>query len=154
MNIFYSRTELPVSIFLAGPTPRSPEVKSWRPEAIALFKESGFRGSLLVPEDSAFSPRFDYHDQIEWELQGLHTATVVMFWVPRTEDMPAFTTNVEFGLMAARRNVVLGCPDTATKMKYLVGISYLYGLGDYIWPTLEQTVLASIRKSARPFPTS
>ena len=38
------------SIFLAGPTPRSKEVKSWRPEAIRLLKEKGFDGVVFVPE--------------------------------------------------------------------------------------------------------
>lgn len=153
MKVYHSRTELPVSIFLAGPTPRSPDVPSWRPRAIGLFQEAGFTGSLLVPEDSTFSAKFDYHDQIEWELQALHSATVVLFWIPRSDVMPAFTTNVEFGLMAARRNVVLGCPDDAQKMKYLVGISRLYELGQF-WPTLEDTVEAALLLSRRPFPTS
>lgn len=153
MNIHYSRTDLPVSIFLAGPTPRSPEVKSWRPEAISIFERFKFDGSLVVPEDATFSPKFDYNDQIEWELQGLHAATVVLFWVPRSDDMPALTTNVEFGLMATRRNVVIGCPDDAPKMKYLRGIAALYGLGK-VHSTLDQTVFASIVKSVRPFQTS
>lgn len=153
MNIHYSRTRLPTSIFLAGPTPRSKDVKSWRPEAISLFEEFQFDGDLLVPEDSKQSWAFSYDDQIEWELQALHSATVVMFWVPREiQTMPAFTTNVEFGLFAPRRNVVLGSPDGAEKMKYLQGVARLYSLT--IQSTLRETVKASMELAQRPFQTS
>ena len=49
MNIAYARTPLPKSIFLAGPTPRDAETKSWRPETIKLL--TGFDGTIFVPED-------------------------------------------------------------------------------------------------------
>jgi hypothetical protein len=33
-----------------------------------------------------------------WEREGLIKASVIFFWIPRgLPDMPAFTTNVEFG---------------------------------------------------------
>lgn len=38
------------SIYLAGPSPRSNTVKSWRPEAIALLKKLGFTYDVIVPE--------------------------------------------------------------------------------------------------------
>ena len=45
LKIIYTREKIekhgPV-VFLAGPTPRSPDIKSWRPEAIKIFKASGF----------------------------------------------------------------------------------------------------------------
>lgn len=153
MKVAYARTELPRSIFLAGPTPRAPHVASWRPAALAELEAQGFTGTVFVPEDAEASWRFSYDDQVEWELQALHAATVVLFWVPRDlVDMPALTTNVEFGLFAARRNVVLGAPETAVKMRYLQSIAGLYGLE--VHPTLAATVEAAVRRCARPFNTA
>ena len=73
MKIFYSDEELPPEfncfgkdfkgktiyqladayangVFLAGPTPRDDKTKSWRIEAIELFKKYGFGGTLFIPE--------------------------------------------------------------------------------------------------------
>lgn len=36
------------SIFLAGPTPRSKEVQSWRPEALRILKNLGYDGQVYV----------------------------------------------------------------------------------------------------------
>lgn len=153
MQISYARSKLEKSIFLAGPTPRDDKTKSWRPEAICELHAMGFDGTVFVPEDGDGSSKFSYDDQIEWELQALHSATVVAFWVPREMvHMPALTTNVEFGLFAARRNLVLGSPDTAFRMKYLKGIACMYGIPS--WPTLGSTLAAAIRMAERPFPTS
>ena len=38
------------SIFLAGPTPRSLDVETWRKEAIRILEELGFDGIVYVPE--------------------------------------------------------------------------------------------------------
>ena len=40
----------PPSLFLAGPTPRSSEVLSWRPQALEVLRGLGFPGTVLVPE--------------------------------------------------------------------------------------------------------
>ena len=51
-----------------------------------------------------------------------------MFWIPRSlPDMPAFTTNVEFGYWLHSNKVIYGRPDDAVKIKYL---DWLYEL-DY-----------------------
>lgn len=158
MQIAYARSKLSKSIFLAGPTPRNvpgqPIIPSWRPEALHELHAMGFDGTVFVPEDGDGSRKFEYDDQIEWELQALHSATVITFWVPREmEHMPALTTNIEFGLFAARRNVVLGAPPSAFRMKYLKGIAHMYGLqGPY--DTLGGTLAAAIRLAERPFVTS
>lgn len=150
--IAYSRTPLPKSIFLAGPTPRSKDVQSWRPEAVAILERMKFNGTVFVPEDGDFSARFSYDDQVEWELQALHSASVVVFWVPRAEPtMPAYTTNVEFGMFANRPNVVFGAPDEAIKNRYLKAICYLYHRPTYI--TLESTLAAAVELTERPFTT-
>lgn len=113
---------LPV-VFLAGPTPRSPDVVSWRPEALRLLEAQGFTGAVVIPENRGFGgrPDFDYAGQIEWERACLAKADVVLFWVPRDmQDMPAFTTNIEFGFVSERGQAyALGYPADAAKMKYL-----------------------------------
>lgn len=154
MKIAYARSKLPKSIFLAGPTPRDAETPSWRPEAITELHAMGFDGTVFVPEDGSGSAQFSYDDQIEWELQALHSATVIAFWVPREmEHMPALTTNVEFGLFAARRNVVFGAPPGAFRIKYLQGIARMYGItGPH--QTIGGLMAAAIRLTERPFVTS
>lgn len=153
MPIIFAREPLPVSIFLAGPTPRDACTKSWRPEAIAELGRQGFDGTIFVPEDGDWSTQFTYDDQVEWELQALHSATCVLFWVPRDlSNMPAFTTNVEFGLFSSRRNVVLGSPETAVKNKYLEAIANLYNIP--VFRTLDETCAAAIKVTQRPFVTS
>lgn len=104
MKVFYSDQPLNLdlnlyTIFLAGPTPRSEEVKSWRPEALNILKKINFSGQVLVPEQSDKKWKNDYLDQVEWEFSGLSIANAIVFWIPRKlPEMPAFTTNVEFGL--------------------------------------------------------
>lgn len=151
MKIIYARQLLPKSIFLAGPTPRSKDVESWRPAAIDLFRKADFKGTILVPEDADWSPKFTYEDQVQWEWEGLDTATVVMFWVPREmSDMPAFTTNVEYGMMIAKRNVVMGWPNDAPKNRYLEQLAYRYDLGGP-YHTLQDTVTAAIALVISPY---
>lgn len=123
MNIIYSRQNIPEnigkSIFLAGPTPRDASVQSWRPEAIRILNEMGFDGTILSPEDSDGSRKFEYDDQIEWEWEGLKKATCIGFWVPRElQLMPAFTTNIEWGKWYESGKVVLGYPENTPKMSY------------------------------------
>ena len=144
MKIFYSNEKLPLEfnyfgkdfrgepiyqkvdeyvkgVFLAGPSPRDDKIKSWRIRAIELFKKYEFDGSLFIPERKNWKAKFNYEDQIEWELQGLEWCETHMFWVPRDlKIMPAFTTNVEFGMIVPnKRNVFYGRPDDAPKNTYL-----------------------------------
>jgi 8-oxo-dGTP pyrophosphatase MutT (NUDIX family) len=113
-------TRVERTLFLAGPTPRSIDVESWRPEALRLLEARGWSGTVFVPEprDRAFKGSYD--DQVDWELAGLRRADAVLFWVPRDlTTLPGFTTNVEFGLLAASGRVVLGAPPDAPKTRYL-----------------------------------
>jgi len=101
MNVVYANQpipEAPRSIFLAGPTPRSREVRSWRPEALRILNDLSYDGTVFVPEPFDWGQPSDYLQQVEWEYQGLETASCIAFWVPRDRLLlPGFTTNVEFG---------------------------------------------------------
>ena len=108
------------SIFLAGPTPRSIHVKSWRPNALELLEILDFGGTVLVPERRDWATKFDYLSQVEWEWEGLENCLAIVFWVPRhLGTMPAFTTNVEFGSYVRSGRAYYGRPDNASKCDYL-----------------------------------
>lgn len=110
------------SIFLAGPTPRSLDIESWRKEAINVLEDLGFDGIIYVPEKEFDDRTFNYDNQVFWEREALYNATVIVFWIPRTiPSMPAFTTNVEFGYWISknRKKVFYGRPDNSEKNKYL-----------------------------------
>jgi len=117
------------SIFLAGPTPRTKEVKSWRPEALAIFEEIKFEGTVFVPEPRDGSVWSDYTNQVEWEEAALTAADCILFWVPRKlPEMPAFTTNVEFGFWARSGKVVWGNPPGASHTNYPLYYCKKYGI--------------------------
>jgi hypothetical protein len=127
LNIVYSDMKLPClstkGIFLAGPTPRDSNTVSWRINAIKHLKEKGFKGYVYVPErEKGWSDTFAYSEQIEWEEEALKKATAILFWIPRNLDnMPAFTTNIEWGYWTAKNpsKLVLGSPTDAPKMDYM-----------------------------------
>jgi len=108
------------SIFLAGPTPRSADVASWRPDAIAEIERQNTVGLLVVfvPEarDGTRYPAYD--DQIAWEERWLDAADTILFWIPRDMSrLPGLTTNVEFGRYESSGRVVLGAPDKAEHVR-------------------------------------
>lgn len=132
-------------IFLAGPTPRSPDVKSWRPEALRILADLKFDGNVFVPERSDWTVQFDYYDQVEWEYDSLSLATIIAFWIPRElKSMPAFTTNVEFGLYIRQKPVVYGRPEGAPNTRYLDWLYRKMTLRDAL-PNLEATLQYATR---------
>jgi hypothetical protein len=110
-------------VFLVGPTPRSRVVKSWRPEALKIMKDSYFNGSIYIPEDRSGKYSHDYNHQVEWEHEALEHCRkhgAIMAWVPRNlQNMPAFTTNVEFGMYVKEENFFYGRPNNSEKNRYL-----------------------------------
>lgn len=42
MKICYSDQLIDSSVFLAGPTPRSIDVASWRPDALVILEDLGY----------------------------------------------------------------------------------------------------------------
>lgn len=122
MQVVYAKEPVPEkitkSVFLAGPTPRSNNVQSWRPEAIRYFEEFGYDGVIFIPE-SRNEFYGDYIDQIDWEEKCLQIADCILFWIPRDmTTMPALTTNNEWGVWCDSGKVVLGAPTTAVKVRY------------------------------------
>lgn len=123
MKVVYAKETLPnrfrKAIFLAGPTPRSQDVPSWRPEAIRLLAEADYDGVVFSPEPRDRNWHGEYTDQIEWEEQALTVATCILFWIPRNlETLPGFTTNDEWGAWKASGKVVFGAPLDAPKVNY------------------------------------
>lgn len=123
MKIVYAMQPIParVELFLAGPTPRSQDVKSWRPAALRALSQLGFDGTVLVPEGSDGEFHGDYLGQIDWETEGLEGAACILFWLPRRfPDMPGLVSNDEWGFWKASGKVVFGAPPDAEKVKYQI----------------------------------
>lgn len=152
MNLIYAKETISPtrpSVFLAGPTPRSKDVISWRPEAIELFKNLKFSGDILIPEArNEFT--WDYLTQVEWEEEGLITANCIMFWIPRDiETLPGFTTNIEWGTWHKSGKCVLGSPNGAPKMRYMRYYANKLNIPQAY--TLEEAVKLSINMAVKQF---
>ncbi len=77
------------SIFLAGPSPRTPDVQSWRPEALRILESREYVGVVFVPEPKplADDSRYDWGQAPRWEHKMLDMADVPLVWVPRDMRM-------------------------------------------------------------------
>lgn len=124
MRLIYAQEPFPdffqKSLFLAGPSPRDIEHHNWRQDALRILKDAGYNGVIFIPlpRDGVFPN--DYDAQASWEQEAMRRSDVVVFWIPRNlETLPAFTTNVEFDMRVESRNIVLGFPKDAPKMRYL-----------------------------------
>lgn len=145
------------SIFLAGPTVRGnqPHLTSWRFEAIEEFKRQGFEGDLIIPEFTSKTESDKGKVWIpKWEYNGLKKADCIMFWIPRTRELIALTTNMEFGYWQGRepQKMVYGRPDDAYRMGYLdvMWQEVAEETNSYeplIYSYLESTISASIKKA-------
>ncbi len=135
------------SIFLAGPSPRGKGEHDWRKPACAWLDAAGFSGSVFIPlpRDGVYRPDYDHAAQIDWELEYLEKAGIIVFWIPRDlEALPGFTTNVEFGRFSRSGRALLGYPEHAPKMRYLHHIAKLDGVP--VFHTLEATLSAALRR--------
>ena len=128
MDLVYSGDKyknLKKSIFLAGPTPRDKNVSSWRNKAIEIFKKYNFDGTLIIPErlGKPYYEKENNYEEIKWDLKALEEAKVVMMWIPRNPDMLGLSSNVEFGYLLNKGNIVYGRPEKAFRCELL---DYLY----------------------------
>ena len=146
MKIITTKEKLPKtwkkSIFLAGPSSRNngDNITEWRKEACNILKEKGFDGVVFIPEPYI---KEDYDKQVEWENECLNMADCILFWVPRSIDLPGFTTNVEFGDWMKSGKVIFGAPNDAIKIRYLK-----YKAKQYFIPirtNLEHTVEEALK---------
>jgi hypothetical protein len=147
MDVIYAREPLPDrvtrTVFLAGPTPRSPDVPSWRPQALEALARRGHDGHVFVPEPRDGRWREGYEDQVGWEEDALNRADAILFWVPRDlRTLPGLTTNDEFGYWKGRdpARLVLGTPEGATSVRYQQ--HYAARLGIPLVRTLDEAAVA------------
>lgn len=105
------------SIFLAGPSLRDndDDITPWRKDVCRILRKNGYNGVVFIPEPYIG----DYEEQIQWENQCLEMSDCILFWIPRSLDLPGFTTNVEYGEWMKSGKAVLGYPMNAEKVRYL-----------------------------------
>tara|TARA_R110000868_G_scaffold9099_2_gene46039 strand:+ start:205 stop:678 length:474 start_codon:yes stop_codon:yes gene_type:complete len=124
MKIIYSGQNKEIdgrSIFLAGCSPRKGQTLLWRFEALAFLRESGFEGTVIVPEPETGESWLDYMGVVEWEDKYLKLADVIVFWLPRSikDGIYGFTSNVEFGKYLNSGKIIYGRPDQSDNNRYL-----------------------------------
>jgi nucleoside 2-deoxyribosyltransferase len=144
-------------VFLAGPTVRGNQTHlqpSWRFAAVDEFKKQGFEGTLILPEFTSITESDKHRPDLPlWEYEGLKRADCILFWVPRTRELIALTTNWELGYWVGRERekVVFGRPDDAYRIAYSTIMWNKVHEEDSqvakVYNTLESTIEASIAKA-------
>ncbi len=126
MQVLYYYDQLPQtltkSIFLAGPTYRGDKSKSWRKEALLLLEELKYDGVVIIPEpqsDIIDDKLLEYNTTVEWERKMINACDIILFWIPRSDELPGFTTNIEYGNFINSQKIVVGSPIDAPKVRYL-----------------------------------
>ncbi|MFC4587023.1 nucleoside 2-deoxyribosyltransferase domain-containing protein [Sphaerisporangium corydalis] len=160
IDLVWAREPIPAgrrSVFLAGPTPRSEDVPSWRPaaiEAITLAWTGPGPLTVLTPESRGGVRAEHYDDQFAWENAARESAGAILFWIPRDlATLPGFTTNVEFGHDVRSGRTVLGCPPgcpNPERNRYLIHLAHHYAVP--VHTTLDATVTATLALLPPPHP--
>lgn len=121
------------SIFLAGPCPRDDYSDDWRNEAIEILKELGFTGTVLNPTNKYYDETDKDHleKQTNWEYEAMHKASAIVFWIERSDEHPALTTNIEFGNWIGKHGCYYGWTNDATHNNYLVTRLKMIGANRY-----------------------
>lgn len=138
------------SIFLAGPCPRDDYSKDWRFDAFEYLEKIGFTGTVITPTNPEYRSASFSGDkllrQTTWEYETMKRCSALVFWVPRSEERPARTTNIEFGDWYDKEGVYCGFPPEGIHNEYLIkrlemkNIKYwtnLYELLDHVVDQLQ-----------------
>lgn len=151
-NYTLEETDQAGGIFLAGPSFR-PDQKgeSWRKEAVKIINILKINPVIYVPEyrptleDSrGKQPEFwTFEKQVEWECKYLFKAQTIMFWIPRSESLPGFTTNIEFGEWLHSDKIVIGFPDDAINMRYIRHRCAMRGIP--VYNNIQDTCIAAVQ---------
>ena len=148
MNVIYSMEDINIigkSVFLAGPIPRDNNATSWKNDAISIFLENGFEGTVLVPEKRNFVAKVDYMDEVHWDLEALEKCDLIVFWIPRKKPyMLGLTTNVEFGYYINKKRILYGRPNDADDIIYLDWL-YKKDTGNIPFDNLEDLLKEAIK---------
>ena len=137
--------------FLAGPCPRSDFSDDWRIEAFSILEQLGFDGTVITPTNQhfklmttafGFSQEQAREKQVAWERAAMHTASAIVFWIPRDEKHPARTTNYEFGEWYKKPHIFVGWPDNAEHNEYMA--CKLKEQGKTWFKTLSDTLAAAV----------
>ena len=112
------------AIFLAGPCPRRDYNDDWRFDAFDILEKLNFDGTVITPTNDHYVEMKGVNDnmlmkQTQWEFEAMHKATAIVFWIPRSEEHPAFTTNLELGQWWGKPGVYVGFPDDSWKNEYI-----------------------------------
>lgn len=132
------------SIFLLGPVDRDDPYTGWQEEALSLLKAKGYKGDVFVPIPE-FPTKLSFQEIVAWEQKARNRADIKLIWVPRTPDLPGFTTNVEFGEDYKNKNIVFGTPPGALSVRYLKKLAGQQNLP--VYETLQETVDAAFFKA-------
>lgn len=135
------------SIFLAGPCPRGDDKWDWRDEAITILKDLGFDGSVMNPTNPYFDS-IDLAKQTQWEWEAMCKASAIVFWIDRSDEHPAFTTNIELGCWWGKKGVFIGFPKNAPKTAYIEQGSKMRGV--QIYHDLRELLTATVNDLRRP----
>lgn len=147
MKVIHVPQRIEPSIFLAGPTPRDLQTKSWRPRALEILSQLNYDGTVYIPETEDWGwGDHGYYNQINWENDALAAARVIVFWVPREiSRMPGLTTNVEFGRYVTTGKCLLGYPNDAVKIRYLDSLAKRFNCP--VFDNLATTLKAAVKMS-------
>jgi hypothetical protein len=120
MNVHYPTTPHPVtfstpSVFLAGSIEMGKAI-DWQQEVINQLTNAQWNGVVLNPRrpdwDSSWEQKIEnpqFRGQVEWELEGLEKATLIVFYFAPNTYSPI--TMLELGLHAPNKKCVVCCPE-------------------------------------------
>ena len=151
-------TKIKDAIFLAGPTPRVGieynDPCEWREEFIDILRGKGFTGDFIDPINPNFN-QSNLAKQIKWEWEGLRLACVIAFWIPRSKEHPALTTNIELGEWLDNPTTFVGWNREAIKNDYIEQRCKM--IGKPVFHTIEKMadkIISYFNEPKRWFATS